>query len=626
MQHRGPDDEGYVLFGSDFVESYFGDDTPEAGNEEGTTIPGYPFRHIRSAFGKKTYAAMGHRRLSIVDLSPRGHQPMTTPDRRWWIIYNGEIYNYREIANLLHKKGVSLQSETDTEVILKSYVLWKESCLQRFNGMFAFAIWDNLERSLFCARDRIGIKPFYYTIANGQFIFASDIKTIIASGLYRPEPDMEGLYLAMAFGIAPRPKTAFKNVFALEQAHWMRVHSDGSIRKERYWTIPVGTQNHSMSEDDAAHLLEEQLTTSIRLRLVADVPVGTFMSGGIDSTTISAIASTVHPGIKAFTLAYEDNAAEMNEVDQARATAAMHPMRHIIHQVKYKYLLDNLDEVVSCYEEPAFGLAANFTIARIVRNNNVTVVLNGLGGDELFSGYSYYRWAKRWKILNHASEIFALIGKLVAKRNPKLSTLLETKRFEYLHTILFSKINEIDRKLLFGKSFQQNFDTLEWIHNKYVGDIEFEDAMEAMSYLDIVNYIGNHHVHRLDQFSMACSVEARLPLLDHNLIKVAFKIPSELKIKKGKQKYILRKVARKYIARSCLEMPKKGFGMPLAQWVSAELKSFVYVKVKLLQKRQVFNSDQINRWITEYENKKRPAAHIWHLVLVQLWFEKFIDR
>jgi asparagine synthase (glutamine-hydrolysing) len=306
MAHRGPDDEGYLLVGSSGATcTFYGNDSALPPSGQGTP-PGFPKQHIDKA--GPGFLAFGHRRLSIIDLTECGHQPMCTSDGRYWIVFNGEIYNYREIAADLQREGILLRGHSDTEVLINAYALWGPRCLDRLNGMFAFAIWDDSDKRLFCARDRIGIKPFYFTLCGEKFIFASDIKTIVASGLYEPEPDPEGLYLAMAFGIAPRPKTAFRAIQALPQAHWMLVTESGNIESHRYWSIPVGTQERTMKRTDAIDLLEEQLQASIERRLIADVPVGTFMSGGIDSTTISAIASTVHPGIEAFTLAFEETA------------------------------------------------------------------------------------------------------------------------------------------------------------------------------------------------------------------------------------------------------------------------------------------------------------------------------
>ncbi len=633
MIHRGPDDEGHVLFAGDgSVSSFYGDDTPLSLDGGRPDIPGFPGQHIRSGAGQKSQVALGHRRLSIIDLSPLGHQPMTTADLRFWIVFNGEVYNFPEIAERLEGEGVVLRSSSDTEVILQSYVLWGESCLKLFNGMFAFAIWDNREKTLFCARDRIGIKPFYYTISNNQFIFASDIKTIIASGLYQPAPDPEGLYLAMAFGIAPRPKTAFKNLVALEQAHWMKVHAAGGhIEKERYWFIPVGTQDHNMSEADAVSLLEEQLSSAIKYRLVADVPVGTFMSGGIDSTTISAMASRIHPGIKAFTLAYESNAPELDEVEQARATAALNPMQHIVETVRPEETLHYLDDWIDGYEEPFYHLAANFVISKIVKKNNVTVVLNGLGGDELFAGYSYYRFAPWYPWVEKLALVSGIFNQLETlrgnKRVERMFRLLQAETPDRLHTALFLKTSDFELHKLFAVPELKEFNTINYIHNLYVNKaLHFEDAIEAMSYMDMMNYIGNHHVHRVDQFTMAHSIEGRFPFLDHNLVEAAYKIPSRYKLRDKIHKYVVRKVAAKYIAPQCLAMKKKGFGLPLKQWMQGSLSSLIKKKLGLLKQRDMFDSDYVSNCLNRYESGNYHINHIWHLAMLEMWFERFIEQ
>ena len=633
MTSRGPDDEGFVLFTADgSISSFYGDDSQLPSDGGTPDFPGFPTQHIRSAVTQKSQVALGHRRLSIVDLSPFGHQPMASSDLRFWIVFNGEVYNFLEIAESLKKEGVVLRSSSDTEVVLQSYVLWGNSCLKLFNGMFAFAIWDNEKKELFCARDRIGIKPFYYTILNNKFIFASNIKTIIASGLYQPTPDMEGLYLAMAFGIAPRPKTAFKNVVALEQAHWIKVNAaTGRIEKERYWFIPVGTQDHNMSEADAISLLEERLSTAIKYRLVADVPVGTFMSGGIDSTIISAMASKIQPGIKAFTLAYESNASEFNEVKQARATATLYHMQHIVETVRPEESLQYLDKWIDGYEEPYYSLPANFVISKIVKNNKVTVVLNGLGGDELFAGYSYYKFAPYYTWLKHIGKLFKFIEHIsILRKNNRIERmfqLLQASTPDRLHTALFVKTSDFDLQRLFAVRELKKFNTIDYLHDLYVKkSLHFEDAIEAMSYMDIMNYIGNHHVHRVDQFTMAHSIEARFPFLDHNLVEAAFKIPSRYKLRGRIHKYILRKLAAKYIAPECLSMKKKGFALPLKQWMQGPLSSLVKKKLSSLKQRDIFVHDYINECLNRFESGDYNVTHTWHLTMLEMWFERFIEQ
>ena len=589
-------------------------------------IVGFPKNHIESSYGQVSQVALGHRRLSIVDLTPHGHQPLCTPEKRYWIVFNGEIYNFHEISSELKSEGVRLHGHSDTEVLINAYVRWGEQCLARFNGDFAFAIWDNKEKFLFCGRDRVGIKPFYYTIQHGQLIFASDIKTIIASGLYTPEVDPEGLYFAMAFGMAPRPITAFKGIHALEQGTWMRVHINGKIEKQGYWCIPVGTQQHRMSQAEAIELLDVELTKAVKLRLHADVPVGTFMSGGIDSTTISAIASRQHPGIKAFTLAYQNTAPELDEVAQAEATARINPMEHVIHRVNPEESLSDLDNWIAGYEEPFQSLAANHVITKLVKQNGVTVVLNGLGGDELFAGYGRYLYARRWNLISRFSPVIKMLSPFLGRKGDRVMGINEVKSPDQLHTLLFQQTHDKGLHQLFNHPDLKNINTPDRLKKLYADGIEFDDPIEAFSFMDLKNYIGNHHVHRVDQFTMAHSVEGRFPFLDHNLIELAYTIPSKWKIKGGVQKYVLRQVAKKYIDHSCLSMKKKGFGLPLKQWMQGPLLPLVKDKIELLKDRPLIRAETITRWFDEYQSGRIPALQIWHLVALELWFEYFIDR
>jgi asparagine synthase (glutamine-hydrolysing) len=491
MKHRGPDDEGYILLdGNNRIHNLIGNDSPAIViNKFPDAKVAEPTLHITSSM------VLGHRRLSIQDLSAAGHQPMQDSSGRYWIVFNGEIYNFKEIRSQLKRIGHQFITNSDTEVILAAYSQWKENCLLRFNGDFAFALWDRNDGTLFCARDRIGIKPFYYNLTEKAFTFASDIKTLIASGLYKPEPDAQGLYLAMAFGIAPRPITAFKGILALEQAHWMRLHPDGRLEKHRYWQVPFGTQEHKMKEADAVELLEDELKRAVGRRLLADVPIGTFMSGGIDSTTISALAAQQHPGIKAFTLGFQKDAPELDEVSEAQATARMHPMRHIIEYIDSGEVLTDLSKWMLGYEEPFYGLAANYVITKTVKKHGISVVLNGLGGDELFAGYSYYKYHQIPR-MPWLGSLYTNIQDLIpSQKVANIMELLSAQTPDRLHTILFRHLEDKLLRQLFSPSFGVQFDTLEIIHNLYAKDLKFVDTIEALSYMDLMNCIGNHHVH-----------------------------------------------------------------------------------------------------------------------------------
>ncbi len=627
MWHRGPDDEGFLIaFNNENrpAEPLSGPDTPSLKG----TLHFFPRERITAKDDLKGEVFLAHRRLSIIDLTSSGHQPMSTEDGRYWIVYNGEIYNHQEIRRELQEEGETFFSTSDTEVLLKAYRRWGANCLQRFNGMFAFLIWDDHEKRAFCARDRIGIKPFYYTITQDLFIFASDIRTIIASGLYQAQPDLEGLYHTLSFGVAPRPLTAFKDVVSLEQAHWMTLDLQGKVIRRSYWEVPTCTQKQDMTETEAVSLLKEHLESAVERRLVADVPVGTFMSGGIDSTTVSAIASIKHPGIKAFTLAFLSD-KKLNELEQARATAQMYEMDHIVQNIDDEAVVDHLNQIVICYEEPFYALSPNYMVSKLVADNGVTVVLNGLGGDELFGGYPYYAWEKRWRILRRLRFFLWIASRLpvVGHLGDRLHRIAQAGTADRFAIGVRSFITDGEKRALFLDEKVREFDTIERIHQLYVGeDREFTSLIEAISYIDIMNYIGNHHVYRVDKFTMNFSLEGRLPFLDHKLVEAAFTIPDRFKMKGGRGKYILRKVAENYIHRSCLEARKKGFSLPMDRWMRGKLSDFVEKMLTRLSQRGIFDPEAIWRIHRQWKMRARSFRSVWELVSVEIWLENFIDH
>lgn len=623
MQHRGPDDEGYLMIGNNAseIQIAFGTDTFYTKEIPETYRPTLP---IQTLLDKTATLFLAHRRLAIVDLSAAGHQPMATEDRRYWIVYNGEVYNYPEITKQLIAEGEKIVSHSDTEIVLKSYRRWGPAALTKFNGMFAFAIWDNEKKELFCARDRIGIKPFYYTICNDQFIFASDIKTIIASRLYQPTVSIEGLYHAMSYGIAPRPNTCFNNVFALEQAHWLLVRADGTVNKQRYWKIPLGTQNKKMKEHDAKELLDTALTKAVNRCLVSDVPVGTFMSGGVDSTTITAMAAIQTPGVRAFSLGYDDEEAkQFNEIPEAKATAALYDIDHIIRMVKAELTLQDIDDVIRLYEEPFYSLSPNYIISKLVAETDTKVILSGLGGDELFGGYRHFSWANRRPLVKAGAFFFKAIKKH-SDYYQRISEFTTASTIDRYYSLMSTNMSEGFKKQLFTAESTASLNTIETLHDLYAGpEIRFTDNIEAMCHMNLMHYMGNHHVYRMDQFTMNFSLEARFPFLDHELVEAAFKIPSHYKIKQGERKYLLRRVAEKYIAPTCLSMKKKGFSLPMDHWLRTTLSNYAETKLQNLTKREIFNSSQIQKALVDFKAGKLNSRYIWQLVSTELWLSTF---
>lgn len=605
IYRRGPDDEGYMLFHKE-TSVYHGDASIR---KDG--------KHIRASYDEKYELGFGFRQLKIIDLSYKSHQPMSDASGKYWLIFNGEIYNYKEIKTDLMRTGVAFSSDSDTEVVLQSYIKWGEKALDKFNGMFAFSILDRVKNKVFIARDRMGIKPLYYHHSRTNFVFGSTIKSIVDSGLYTPEINWDGLAQNFRFSIAQRPHTSFKNIVALSPGHYLEFSlTTKNVKKSKYWDIPFGTQQSKMSEDEACELLEKSLIESVKLRLQADVDVGTFMSGGIDSTLISSIAVNHHPSLKAFTLGFEDF-DEYNEVQQAIDTAKLYDFNHIVHYAKASSILEKIENAVEAYEEPYHHLPANLLIAEMAKINGAKVVLSGLGGDELFAGYDVYNRLALWRKLQKASPLTSLVPSLHSKID-KAKQLSSCQTVGEFYTHSYSTFNDSELNKLFGRSV---IDNNKLLTEMYVGsESVFTDDLEAMSFYNLKSYIGNHHLRTIDQFTMHESIEGRVPFLDHNVIETAFKIPSKYKLKNKVQKHILRKLAKKYIAPSCLAMDKKGLRLPLEHWISNELNGIVKDHISALKNRKLLNASEIDRII-----KQKNELKIWQLVSTEMWMQKFID-
>lgn len=621
LRRRGPDDEGVVVFGGGAAPAVCaGPDTPE--DVLRSELPYAPGRAQTPGGGQ--ILALGHRRLSIIDLSAAGHQPMCSADGRYWIVFNGEVYNYREIRADLEAHGETFFSDTDTEVILLAYRLWGRACLERFNGMWALAIWDSEARTLFLTRDRLGIKPLYYVLDGDRLLFASDVRALAASGLYDPQPDLEGLWHGLSFYCAPRPMTSFKGVRALRQGSWMEVGADGRTSSGRFWRLPVGELDHGRDAGEWARGLAERLDTSIRRRLVADVPVGTYMSGGVDSPVLSAMAAGLHPGIKAFTLGFEGLASGLDEVGPASATAAMHPMRHVVRTVRPESTLSHVRRMMACYGEPYHALAPNYLISGLAAGEGVTVVLSGLGPDELLCGYNRHAWAGWWRRTRAWNPLVALLAPL----HTKLSGL---HRFSGAADIMdvyaraMATFTEAEKHRLFD-GFAPQAPSPEVFRTLYAPGEDFADDFQAYAYLDIVNFIGNHHMFREDLVSSFFSLECRFPYLDHELVEYAFRMPGRFKLDaQGRGKAPLRRVAEGVVDPSCLSGRKIGFTLPVDIWMRDGLRPLVDESLERLKGRGLFVPRELDRVRRNFLSGRQNHRRLWHLVSMELWFEAFME-
>jgi asparagine synthase (glutamine-hydrolysing) len=604
MINRGPDDEGYMLFMKNCIP-FYGDDTISK-----------EYKHIDTAATSSFKLGFGFRQLKIIDLSNKSHQPMSDLSQNYWIILNGEIYNYKEIRSELIRLGYTFFSNSDTEVVLNAYKEWNAEALHKFNGMFALSIFDKVKNEVFIARDRLGIKPLYFHENNEQFIFASTIKSIIDSKLYQPEINWEGLSQNFRFSIAQRPNTSFKNIKALEPAHYLIINlGTNKIQKKQFWEIPINNQDFSLTEKQSINLLDESLYNSIKYRLNADVEVGSFMSGGIDSTTLSVIASKINPNIKVLTLGFKEF-EEYNEIKEAKDTAELNHLNHIIAYTNPNEIVKNLENIITAYEEPYHHLSANFILANMASKNNLKVVLNGLGGDELFGGYDVFYKLQFWNSLKRNKNIIKLIPNLHSKIL-KAKTISNYTNLDEFYAHYFTNYNDIEIKKLFRNKNISTKNTISNLYNK--SNLNFTDDFEGVSFYNLKSYISNHQTRAVDHSTMQFSIEGRFPLLDHNFIETAFKIPSKYKLKNNTQKYILKQLAKKYIAPSCFSMQKKGLGLPLEHWIKNDFKNLINDTISTLKNRNIFNNNEIDHILKSNNERK-----IWQLVSTELWINKFI--
>ena len=605
LKHRGPDDEGYLLHAEN-TSHFFGDDSRDKLT-----------RHIKTAENQNFKVGFGFRQLKIIDLSSNSHQPLTDVTGKFSIIFNGELYNYKEIKKELEGLGHSFFSSSDTEVILNAYKEWGKIELDKFNGMFAFAILNTLDKSVFIARDRLGIKPLYFHKNNAHFVFGSSVQSIIKSKLYTPEINWEGLWQNFRFTTAQRPNTVFQDIIALEPAHHLTINfQNGSITKERYWEIPTQIQDFSLTEKQSISLIEESLFKAINYRLIADVEVGSFLSGGIDSSLISVLASKTNPNIKTLTLGFKEF-TYLDEVSQAKETAEKHHLNHIIKYANVTDSFTNLNQGVMAYEEPYFHIPANLMLAKMASENKTTVVLSGLGGDELFGGYDVFKKISLWEQLKNNQKLVNLLPD-IHKKIVKGKLIANCKTIGEYYSHYYTSFFDYEINELF---INNSFSTTSTIDQLYTNNATFTDTFEAISYFNLKSYISNHQMRALDATTMAYGIEGRFPFLDHTFIENAFKIPTKFKIKNNTQKYILKEIAKKYITKNTLQMSKKGLTLPLKSWVENDLKEFVFDTIQQLKNRKMFNNIAINTIL-----KSKNETKIWQLVSTELWLQNFIDK
>jgi len=583
---------------------------------------------------------LGHRRLSIIDLSPLGHQPMNYLNR-YWIVYNGEIYNFQEKREMLQKGGYAFKSKSDTEVILALYDKFGKKCLEHLRGMFSFAIYDEKEKTIFCARDRVGKKPFKYYLDDTVFIFASELKAILTQKEYHKEPDYIAIHHYLTLQYCPAPLTGFKDLKKLEPAHYLFIDlKTKKVEKERYWKLDY-SRKLNLSENEWKKRIMEKLEESVKLRMISDVPLGAFLSGGIDSSAVVGMMSKLSDRpVKTFSIGFEEE--KYNELPYARMIAKKFKTDHTEFIVKPN-AIEMLPMLVRQYEEPYADSSAlpTYYVSKMTRDY-VTVALNGDGGDENFAGYGRYSVQKfgLWydKIIFIHKPIIMPIAKLLARniKNTFLDrayrfakTLSDKYNYRYVNYICYFT-NEMKNEIYTDKFKEEmkTIDSFKIVSEKFK-EAESKNKIDQTLYADFSTYLPDDLMVKVDIDSMAVALEGRSPFLDHEMLELTAQIPIDLKLKGfNNKKYILKKALEKFIPNEVMYRPKMGFGIPIDVWLCGELKKYAY-DILLSDKavhRGIFKKEVIQKLLDEHVNTKiNHAYQIWALITLELWFQEYFD-
>jgi asparagine synthase (glutamine-hydrolysing) len=581
-------------------------------------------------------AGLGMRRLGIIDLSG-GHQPVFNEDRSAWIVYNGEVYNFPELRPELEKRGHRFYTKTDTEVIIHLYEEMGADCVQKLRGMFALAIYDKKKRKLVLARDRVGKKPLHYALLKDKLYFASEIKSILAVAPELAEINAQALLDYLYYGYVPDPLTAFTGIHKLPAGHLLEFE-DGKIQIRQYWDLPAYNTHVPKSDEECLEELEHRLLEATRIRLISDVPLGAFLSGGIDSSTVVALMARASSSpVKTFSIGFTKD--DFNEAKYARMVASKFGTDH--HEMILEpNVLETVEHLTSSLEEP-FGdssMLPTYYVSQMARKH-VTVALSGDGGDELFAGYDRYRihsnrrffeyipeWARRF----YRDQVFPLVPLSMKGRKFSYNVTLPWRE-RYVDGLSFVPAFERDAPLL-SDEFRQvlrRSDNPENVLLRYFAKAPARDPVSELLYVDTKTYMAGDILTKVDRMSMLNSLEVRVPMLDHEFIEWVTGLPPEWKLRGSTQKYILRKLAERVgVPLEALNRPKQGFALPLVHWMRHELKDVV---MTLLEPRSLqrgyFEASGIRLLMNDHLQRGRDVtARIWRLLMFELWHRNFLEQ
>jgi len=600
IRHRGPDEDGF----------YFSDG-----------------------------AGLAMRRLSIIDLKT-GQQPIHNRDQTAWIVFNGEIYNYRELRAELEKLGHHFYTDSDTEAIVHAYDEYGTDCPKHLRGMFAFAIWDTRTKSLFLARDRVGKKPLLYAEVNGQLIFGSEFSALLLHPDVSRDIDVEAIHYYLTFICVPAPLTAYRAIRKLEPGHWL-LWKNGEIRIERYWQLDF-SKKLKISEEEAGEQVVDLLREAVRVRLMSEVPLGAFLSGGIDSSAIVALmAQESSEPVKTFSIGFEEQ--DFSELHHARRVAEYVGADHHEFIVRPD-ALEVLPTLVEHYGEPFADSSAipTYYVSRETRRY-VTVALNGDGGDECFAGYDRYAGmsvAEKYATLPGfiRDGLIANVVKALPGFDARPNPLRRAKRFvagasrprveRYLRWM--SAFNEDHKRDLYTRDFYQETAAYDiaGVFRPWFKQANGAGVIDAALLTDTMTYLPNDLLVKMDIASMAVSLEARSPFLDHHVMEFAASLPENLKLRGLKKKYLLKRVLKKLVPEENLMRGKMGFGVPIGHWFRGAMQPFLretLLSDKAL-KRGLFKPESVRCFVDQHVNGQNDHSHrLWSLLMLELWFRRFID-
>ncbi len=585
---------------------------------------------------------LGHRRLSIIDLSTTANQPMHYDGLH--LVFNGEIYNYNEIRDDLMALGHSFRTHSDTEVILHGWRQWGEACIEKWRGMFAIALYDERSQEIICIRDRAGVKPFYYYFNDGLFLFGSELKSLTAFPDFPKEVNADAVASFLQYGYVPHPHCIYKHTAKLPPGHLLRIpFGKPEIQLRQYWNVydAYNKPKLTIALPEAIEETERILAESFQYRMVADVPVGVFLSGGYDSSCVTALlqkGSTEK--IKTFTIGMTDDA--LNEAPFAKQIAQYLGTDHTEHYCTAKEALDIIPDLPYYYDEPFADSSAIPTIlvSRVARQR-VTVALSADAGDEIFAGYNRYEYLTRYgkrlrSIPRPVRKLAAAAMENIPSQNipyfrkrynfhsryDKLKNLLNNpSSFEILKS-LTQVFSDEDISALFVKPVRE----LETGHTSTQLKKEFHEPLSYMMAVDYETYMVDDILQKVDRATMSVSLEGREPFLDQNIIEWAAQLPAQYKYYKGQKKYILKQIVHKHIPASIMERPKMGFSIPVDAWLANELKDLVqtYLGEASLKRHGLFNEQEIKKLVSDfYKGHTEKHVKLWHLLMFQMWYAKW---